>query len=167
MVSYLNKIDGALLALERLISLLSLAIIVLVTALAVVFRYLIDSPLSWTADAGVMAMICLTFFGASAVFREGGHVAASGLVKRLPPRIVTLVGTVLAIVLGASVILIGVVTIDTMRFQMDQDIIGLGISRAFYSVPVVWAAFSITFNLIVAVFNADAGRLGGIRGREG
>ena len=51
----------------------------------VVLRYLFDAPTRWSSDVVSYAMLASVVFALPAVTRDGGHVAITSLVERLPP----------------------------------------------------------------------------------
>ena len=55
-----------------------------VVFVSVVFRYVLDSPLSWTEELASMLFAWLTFVGAYVGFRTRSHIAIDTLVIFLP-----------------------------------------------------------------------------------
>jgi TRAP-type C4-dicarboxylate transport system permease small subunit len=53
-------------------------------AVGVFFRSLLDSPLAWTNELGVLGLVWLTFIGAVVVYREHAHLGVDTLVRVLP-----------------------------------------------------------------------------------
>lgn len=52
----------------------ALVIFTLVVLIGVVFRYVLNQPLSWTEEVSLIAFAWLMFFGAVICARENGHV---------------------------------------------------------------------------------------------
>lgn len=149
MISVLKRVDRAIGTVELVFCVACLVVIVITTALAVIFRYGIGSPLVWTADTGVLALTWLTFVGAGLLLKEGRHVAAEGLVKRLPSSLYAVIVVVTGVVVVATVLLMGWFAVVAAQFQFAQKIQTLGLSRSFYSLPIVWAAASMGFTSVV------------------
>lgn len=153
MIVLLRRVDDAIGAAEMAFCMLCMAVIVVSTSLGVIFRYVLESPLLWAGDAGALALVWLSFVGAAVLLKEGGHVAISGLVNRLPPRGRRAAGFFSALVVGASMLTMGWFAVRAAQVQWGQEIVALGISRAYYSIPIVWAAVSSTLTVVLMVLN--------------
>ena len=154
MISTLERFDRLIGKFETAFCIFCMAVVVISTSLGVFFRYVLQNPLIWGNDVGVLALVWLTFVGAAAVFKEGGHIAISGLVAMFPQRWMLLVALVSAVVVGLSVVVIGWYAILAAQVQWPQEIVALKISRGYYSVPIVWAAVSMTLTALVAALKA-------------
>ena len=130
-----------------------LGLISVSTAIGVFYRYVLNSPLVWTSDTGILALVWLTFVGAGAVYRQHGHVAVSGIVERLPRRWRLLIALLTSLAIGFAVIVMGRVAVTAALVQAGQEIITLEISRSWYSVPIVWAAFSTGFATLISLLD--------------
>ena len=151
MIVLLRRVDDAIGKAEMAFCMLCMVVIVVSTALSVIFRYVLQSPLLWANDAGTLALVWLTFVGAAVLLKEGGHVAITGLVNRLPRRGLMAVGLFSAVVVGVGMVTIGWFAVRAAQVQWGQEIVALGISRAYYSIPIVWAAVSSTLTVILMV----------------
>ena len=154
MISTLERFDRLIGKFETAFCMFCMAVVVISTSLGVLFRYVLQNPLIWGNDVGALALVWLTFVGAAAVFKEGGHVAISGLVAMFPRRWMLLFALVSALVVGLSVVVIGWHAVLAAQVQWPQEIVALKISRGFYSVPIVWAAVSMTLTALVAALKA-------------
>lgn len=68
---------------------LCIALVVLMTvvvSMQVFSRYVLNSSLYWSEEVARIALTWLTFLGASAVMKRGGHVGLENIVVLLPPR---------------------------------------------------------------------------------
>lgn len=61
-----------------------LAITVLITFIAVIFRYVIGSALSWSFEASLVLLTYLTFVGCYLALRKNCHLKVDVLVRMLP-----------------------------------------------------------------------------------
>lgn len=167
MIAVLRRVDDAVGKAEMAFCMLCMGVVVVSTALSVVFRYLLQSPLLWANDAGALALVWLTFVGAALLLKEGGHVAITGLVNRLPRRGLLAVGVLAALVIGASMFTIGWFAIRAAQVQWGQEIVALGLSRGFYSIPIVWAAVSSALTVVLMVLKSVAPSAPAGREQEG
>lgn len=93
-------------------SALALAAMMLIIVAAVVFRYLLGSPFSWSLGfIEDYLLVAFFFLAVSYTFRIGGHVSIDLLVRRLPLRVqgvLALVGNGLSLVFFALICYAGV-----------------------------------------------------------
>lgn len=159
----LFRIDKAIGRAEMVFCVFCLVVISISTALGVIFRYLLSSPLAWSSDTGILALVWLTFVGAAALYRDGGHVAVTGIVVKFPPRVRIGITVVSAMVIGTAVAVMGWFSVITAMVQAGQPIVTLDISRSWYSIPIVWSAFSMGLATMIGVLRESVGHQGGKR----
>ena len=128
-----------------------LGLIVLITGLAVFCRYILQDPLTWSADVSTLALVWLSFLGASAIMREGGHVAATGLVEKLPPILRRGVNLILLVLLLACVALLCRFAVSAAMVQAGQTISTLGAPRSLLTLPIVYATGSMALWILSAM----------------
>lgn len=83
----MKKILNRIMNLDYLIAGFSLVILVLVTFMGVIFRYFLNSPLIWEEEIQLMMITWTIYFGASAAFRSGGHIAIDMIVDSFPKKV--------------------------------------------------------------------------------
>lgn len=66
------------------ISVAALLVLITVTFVGVPMRYVLSKPFVWQNEIQMWCMVWVIFFGAGAVFRNGGHVVIEILVDMLP-----------------------------------------------------------------------------------
>ncbi|MBK9246376.1 MAG: TRAP transporter small permease [Burkholderiales bacterium] len=81
----MQLIDRVLQRAEEVASLLLVAGIAVVVGGQIVFRYFLNSPLSWTEELAQFFLICLTFVAATAVMKRGAHFSIDAFVNLLAP----------------------------------------------------------------------------------
>ncbi len=64
-----------------------LVVLVVSVFIAVVFRYVLNSPLTWTDELAVSLAVWLTFLGAAVALTENRHFGFDDLVERMPLRL--------------------------------------------------------------------------------
>jgi len=107
--------------LELFISGLSLIILVAVTAVGVLMRYVLNRPFSWQEEVQLWCYVWLSFFGGSLAFKHGGHVAIEVLVEIFPKPLQRVIGVFVYLVV--SLLLIYLI-LNGFRFVMLQWEIG-------------------------------------------
>ncbi len=83
----MKKMFARILDLDYLIAGLSLVILVLVTFTGVIFRYFLNNPIIWEEEIQLMMITWTIYFGASAAFRSGGHIAIDMIVDLFPKKV--------------------------------------------------------------------------------
>ncbi len=156
MIAFLRRVDSAVGRVEMAFCMACMVVIVAATSLGITFRYILESPLIWANDASVLALVWATFIGAAALLKEAGHVAITGLVTRLPRGWLFALTLFSAAVIGASMVTVGWFAVRAAQVQWGQEIVALRLSRAFYSIPIVWAAASSTLSALVMAFSVSS-----------
>ena len=82
-----KKLLTRLLNLDFILSGAAFIMLVLVTFVGVIMRYLFNNPLVWQEEMQLALVIWVVFFGASATFRTGGHVAIEIIVDSMPGKV--------------------------------------------------------------------------------
>ncbi|MGN1386921.1 MAG: TRAP transporter small permease [Bacillus sp. (in: firmicutes)] len=67
----LNTLSDALFKIEKVIVILLMSVILLSIVLGVVFRYFLNSPLTWTDELAIYMLIWITFVGGSMSVKNG------------------------------------------------------------------------------------------------
>ncbi len=108
LVSALSAVNSAILTAMRQLGWISIAAMVVIILLQVFFRYILNSPLSWTEEAARYLMLWLVAFMAPSAYRWGGFVSIDMLQEALPGKarellilFLTLISTLVLVVLIA------------------------------------------------------------------
>lgn len=139
-------VDRTLGRVEWAIAAACLVAIVVSTALGVLFRGLLNSPLAWANDLAVLAMLWLTFMGASALYKERGHIAVDALGHLLPGRARKAVGAAIIVMMAVAIAVTGIEMLPLLRLQHLKVIPSLGLPRSANGLPIVWMSISMTLS---------------------
>lgn len=126
---------------------LILFVMLVVVFVQVVFRYVLNSSLSWTEEVARFLQVYLTFVGSVLAMKIGAHISlGDSLTKRLPKigRIAIFLITNIAIgAFLATMFVHGMRILQVVRFQSSAS---LEISMAYiYAVIPLSAALSLAF----------------------
>lgn len=102
---------------ERSISNLCLAALVVVMALQVFYRYVLQIGLSWSEEVSRFLFVWFVYISASYAVQMGTHIRVSFLVDLLPPRLARLfqiASDLVWIAFNAAVVVSGVLLIKSM-----------------------------------------------------
>lgn len=86
-IDTLVRINSGLLFVCKYLIILIVAVIASILIAAVVFRYGLNSALSWAEESSKYLMVWLTFLGTPIALRNFGHINIDLLLKVLPPRL--------------------------------------------------------------------------------
>lgn len=141
MLRRLGRLHDAVTEAGVRLSMAALALIVLAYAWEVVGRYFLGAPTRWSADLVSYLLLVVTFLALPAVTAQGGHVAVTVLLEKLPPRAQVRAGQAIALA-GAAVclFLMQVTASETLR-QIDRDIRMM----AAFPVPKAWVSVWIIY----------------------
>lgn len=114
----------------------ALAAIFLAYNVEVVLRYAFDSPTRWSAEFVSYFLLVATFAALPRLTRDGGHVAVTVILERLPARVQSIVAVAISL-LGAMICfaLALIAAEETLR-QIERGV------RMMAAVPVPKAAIS-------------------------
>ena len=70
--------------LDVYVSSVIMIILIVITFLGVIFRYIVGNPFTWLEEVQLMCMVWIGFLSAGAAFRTGSHIAIEMVVDALP-----------------------------------------------------------------------------------
>lgn len=79
-----NKASAILMNIDIVVASIILAILIVLTFLGVVWRYIFNAPFTWLEEVQTSCMVWIVFAGAGAAFRSGNHVAIEMIVDLMP-----------------------------------------------------------------------------------
>lgn len=94
-----SKFKYAITNVDLFVSSLMLLILVLLTFIGVIMRYVFSSPFNWMEEIQLLCQVWVVFSGGVAAFRLGSHVAIEFVAESLPEigqKIVLIVNTVVS-----------------------------------------------------------------------
>ena len=94
----MKNIIHKILSLDLVISGIALIILVILTFLGSLMRYIVNRPIIWQEEVQIGLAIWVIFFGASAAFRYSNHIAIDMIVDMFPKNIQKIIEVLIAIV---------------------------------------------------------------------
>ena len=159
-IERLNNLDRIIFNIEMGFCFLILIAMVGIVGLNVFLRYIFKSPLIAAMNMATMMLVWITFFGASAIYTQKGHIALTFLIDRFPEKIGRIINILILILIEISLVWTVIETVSLMKLQWAQQIVALGIPHSILSIPIFIALilmFLTTFRYIViesaAIFN--------------
>lgn len=95
---------------EEIVGASLMAVLLIVVASSVFFRYVLNAPFAWTEEVALALFVWMVFVGSAAVVKSGGQVAVDILFVKLPKsfqRILLLVADVIVIGVLVAIIWLG------------------------------------------------------------
>ncbi|KAB0578417.1 TRAP-type C4-dicarboxylate transport system permease small subunit [Fusobacterium naviforme] len=153
-----SKILFMLANLDIVIASAILAILILLTFLGVIWRYVLNAPFTWLEEVQTSCMVWIVFAGAGAAFRSGNHVAIEMIVDLMPERMQKVMEGVISAVV---VIVIGYLFIQSLGFI--QIFIKSGRSTSMLHIPYKYVYGIAILSYIDMVISYFYGMLTGVK----
>jgi TRAP-type C4-dicarboxylate transport system permease small subunit len=84
--SPIRRIDRVIAVCENLLGITLVITVVLVVTLQIIFRFVLNQPLSWSGETATYILVWMTMLGMAIAQRERAHVAMQVL-PRMPPKV--------------------------------------------------------------------------------
>ena len=127
---------------ELIVSNLSLALLVLVLATQIFFRYVLQIGLSWSEEISRFAFVWFVYISASLAAQRGTHIRVTLFARLLPisERIVFLLADIIWIVFNAFVVVAGIQLIQrTIAHPVYSTSLFLPLAYIYTVIPVAHA----------------------------
>lgn len=147
-----NKASAILMNIDIVVASIILAILIVLTFLGVVWRYIFNAPFTWLEEVQTSCMVWIVFAGAGAAFRSGNHVAIEMIVDLMPKSMQKIMEILISIVV---VVVIGYLFMQSIGFI--QVFVKSGRSTSMLKIPYSWVygiAIVSYFDMIISYFYA-------------
>ena len=122
--------------------LISLFIVVIVCiSLQVVYRYLLNNPLTWTEEVAKLSFMWMVFLGLAMAERDGLHIAVDFIIIRLPNSIQKPVRIAIELFGIVIMLVIGYYAIKFIAVQKAMRSVALDISMMYFSAAIPIGCF--------------------------
>ncbi len=130
---------------EVLLAVLHTAIAVLVCA-AVVFRYVLSDPLTWSEELILLAFTWMIFIGAANAFRHRSHIVIDFVVLIAPPRIAAVLGLIATL---ATLALLCALVWFGGRYALGES----GNLSAMLGISSAWAVLPLALGSVLSILH--------------
>ncbi|SDI27413.1 C4-dicarboxylate transporter, DctQ subunit [Alteribacillus persepolensis] len=103
----MNTVSNGLAVVEKYLAIVLMIVMTAVMALAVLFRYFLNSPLSWAGEASVFLLTWISFIGGSLGLKYKAQASVTFLLDILSPKMrktLLIIGYVLILIFMAVVL---------------------------------------------------------------
>lgn len=141
-----NKLLSFLGNLDIVVAAAVLAILVVLTFLGVIWRYVLSAPFTWLEEVQMACMVWIVFAAGGAAFRTGNHVAIEMVVDLMPKKLQKIVEILISVVVVA---VIGYLFWQSIGFI--QMFIKSGRSTSMLKIPywLIYGIAPISFILMI------------------
>lgn len=108
-----NKGLSMLANLDIAVASIIFAVLIFLTFLGVIWRYIFNAPFTWLEEVQTSCMVWIVFAAAGAAFRTGNHVAIEMIVDMMPAKIQKVMEIFISIVV---VVVVGYLFIQSIEF---------------------------------------------------
>ncbi len=131
------------------ISVFALAVLILVTFLGVVFRYVFGNPFSWQEEVQLSLIIWVIFLGGRYAFETHSHVAIDMVVSMFPKKLQRVLSFIIAGIVTVVLICICVFGMEYIgimyRYSIQTSILHLPYYLIYLPLPVSCVCMIIQF----------------------
>jgi len=145
LIKYIGKV-------ELYVSMLLLISIVGLLIASVALRYVFHTPAMWISPTITLLFIWASMISIGYVYKKRGHIAITFVVEHFPMKLRILIDIVVYIIIVSSLILLFIGTIKILPIHAQRFIIGLKISRIYFSSAVLVGGVSILITTIYFIF---------------
>jgi TRAP-type transport system small permease protein len=127
-----------------------------VVFLEILFRYVLDFPLFWTAEFARYCLVWSSLLGAAVAFRSGEHIAVSLFLDRLAPRPRRVVAMIATIWVGVflTVVFWGGIHLVTVTIRQLSPALRVPMAIPYSALPVASGVMLIHVASAVLRFGA-------------
>ncbi|MEA4932151.1 MAG: TRAP transporter small permease [Lawsonibacter sp.] len=108
-----NKIWSILGNLDIAVASLTLALLIVLTVLGVLWRRVFNQPFTWLEEVQLACMVWIVFSAGGAAFRYGNHVAIEMVVDLFPKKVQRVIGWMISVVV---VLVLAYLFIESLGF---------------------------------------------------
>lgn len=113
-----------------------LFLLVLLLAFNVVMRYIINAPIHWAEEAGMLLLIWVTFIGSVLTALEKKHLGMDLLLNKLNKKISKVISGIISLLTIIALLIIVYFGVDIVIYNISLKSESLKISYAFFYLPI-------------------------------
>lgn len=142
----------------RWITALTLSVVVAVTLLQIVLRYVFNAPLIWSEELVKLLTVWITFIGAAAVCFDGRHLNVDVFFKMLPERARNVVRWINATISIVFLVILGWTSMTLVRLEMMQELSSIPLALGHVRLAATVGSVLMIAGILARVFYLRPGR---------
>ncbi len=117
---------------------LAVIAMIVVIFLQVIFRFIIDDPLSWSEELARYLFVWITFLGAAICAREKGHIGMDFVVEKLPKKLAKIIDKATLATLAIVCIIVAITSFDviTINLMQKSPALKLNMGMIYSAIPI-------------------------------
>lgn len=115
-----------------------MALMVITLAVQVLFRYVLDNPLSWSEELARYAFVWITFLGAAVAYRHRGHIVVDMMLHLIPVQMRAALAWVVEILVAVTLVVLvrdGLRMVETTS-NVRATMLQIPMSYIYAAIPV-------------------------------
>jgi TRAP-type C4-dicarboxylate transport system permease small subunit len=135
-----------------------MGVLVLLTVGGVFMRYVIGHPFTWLEEIQLLLIIWVAFFGASAAFRSGSHIAIEIITDMFPIKVQKIVEVFVSILVFCII-----AYIMWLEFRRGLDLLETGRRTNILQIPLSMNYFGVAAACLLMLVNFVRNKIGSFR----
>lgn len=135
------------------IACIALMVLIIITFLGVVMRYIFANPYVWLEEVQIALFLWVAFLGSSAAFRMKAHVEIGMLVERFPQRVQLILSLFIYAVVSFTLLYLGFKSSDMVamfiRTNKSTSVLSIPSALIYGVIPVsaalMWINYTVPF----------------------
>lgn len=149
----IKKIYFIITKFEEIFLIVCMFLIVLFMSLEVFFRYVLNSPLSWTEEIGKLVFVWMVFIGAGIGIRTKGHISMEFLTSRLSFKMQRIFEFIIFLVILATLLVILYYGSIRTYLGFSSILPAIKIPYGFLFLPVPISCFIMIIHISIHLFH--------------
>jgi TRAP-type C4-dicarboxylate transport system permease small subunit len=158
-MTYAAKVSKAIYAVERILAIILFAAMVTCILLGVAFRYFLHSPLNWTDEYALYALVWITFIGGSMSIHQKKAAMVSFVMERIPRYLskpLVALGTLLTLAFTIYLLYLSVQWISDPLVFKQRSATGLSMFFPYIVIPLSFGFMSIhLIPILIGMLRSD------------
>jgi TRAP-type C4-dicarboxylate transport system permease small subunit len=143
---------------DLIISGICITILVLLTTTGVFMRYAVGKPFTWLEEIQLILFVWVVFFGGSAAFRFGGHIAIEVVVELFPRKAQKMFDAVVSVIIFCTL-----AYIMYLLLGRGFALIKTGRVTNILQIPLSWNYFGVAAACLFMLVNFTVSKIKKIR----
>ncbi len=161
-MTVVRKLSDLIYSVERVLAILLFTFLLTTIVLGVFYRYFLHSPLSWSEEFGMFALVWVTFIGGSMSIKMKKAAAVSFLIDRLPTRmrgVFLIISMLITFLFCLYIFYLSAKWIsDPMILLQKSQAVQLPMIIPYFGIPVGMLFMTIhTFDMLLGAFQDRKG----------
>ena len=130
-----------------------LSVVVVVTLLQIVLRYVFNAPLIWSEELARFLTVWMTFLGAAVVCYDGGHLNVDVFLQAAPAPVKRVLHWFNAIASLSFLALLGWTSITIVKIDMMSELSALPLTLGHLRLAVTVGSFAMIAAILARLFH--------------